>query len=126
MKTKSQRGTKEAIEQLNHWSKSEVTVKLVVRPRIQGPFCVCHTGCVRKFPSDVYDIFYLEPNEGGGTFEFDPDTCQPTIRRTKTYTQVCFTEGGVSLFLLELFRDPAGEELGTASAETLDGEVERP
>jgi hypothetical protein len=123
VKTKSQCGTREAIKQLNQWSKSEVTVKLIVK---LGPFIVWHSGCVRKFGADADNIFYVEPNQGGGTFEFEPSDCQLTIRRTKTYTEICFSQEGVSLFLFEYFRDAEGaEELGVASVTTLDGEVER-
>ena len=87
----SRSGTSQAIAQLNEWSKSEVTVKLVVK---LGPFITCHLGCVRKFGSDADNIFYLEPDDGGGTFEFSPSDNRPTIRRNKTCTEVCFSRRG--------------------------------
>jgi hypothetical protein len=96
MKTKSQRGTKEAIEQLNKWSKSEETVKLIVR---LGPVTVHHGGRVSKFADK---LFYFKPNGGGGMFSFNLFDSQTTIERTDA--SVCFSQGGVSMSLQELFR----------------------
>lgn len=111
MKTDSRSGTSQAIQQLNEWSKSEVTVKLVVK---LGPFIACHIGCVRKFGADADNIFYVEPDEGGGTFAFSPSDDQPSIRRNMTCTEVCFSRRGVSLILFE-FRDvKRAEELKIA------------
>jgi hypothetical protein len=94
-----------ALKQLNEWSQSSATLKLIVSA---GPLRVWYVGHLSKL-TDL-NIFFFKPNEGGGAFEFSPSQCPPVIQRTDIYTTVSFREERVALNLLEWFGDPPSKK----------------
>ena len=105
--------TSEAVRQLNDWVKSAIHLMLIVSAE---PFSVFHTGHLQKLDHD--DVYYVEPNEGGGVFEFSPSDCRPAIHRTEAYTLVSFSKGEIGLKLMENFAD-AKRETAEAPSEGL-------
>jgi hypothetical protein len=86
------------LSQLNDWVQSETVLRLILSAEA---FSVFHTGCLQKLPGDN-DIFYLEPAEGGGTFELSPSACRTAINRQGDWTAVAFSKGNsIVLKLLE-------------------------
>jgi hypothetical protein len=92
----------QVLKQLNSWTKSATLMRLIVSA--QPSFSIFHTGCVQKLTGSD-DIFYLEPNEGGGVFEFSPDGGPVFIERTEKYTVVTFGDRQTVLRLMENFAD---------------------
>jgi hypothetical protein len=101
------------LKQLNSWSTSGTLLRLVVSA--QPLFSIFHTGSVCKLAGPD-DIFYLEPNEGGGVLEFSPSGCPVFIEHTEKRTTVMFGNGKIALKLMENFAD-AERMAQTVSAE---------
>lgn len=98
--------TSEAVKQLNDWVESAIMLRLIISAA--EVFSVFHTGHLQKFDGSD-DVFYLEPNEGGGVFEVSSSECRPVIDRTEDYTLVSFSKGEIALKLMENFADAKGE-----------------
>ena len=98
--------TSQVLKQLNDWVKSTVQLRLIVSAEA---FSVFHTGRLQKLGGSD-NIFYIEPNEGGGVFEISPSDCPTLIQRTDEYTIVCFCNGKLTpLTLMEYFADAKRE-----------------
>jgi hypothetical protein len=90
------------LKQLRNWVESETVLRLITSAQA---FSVFHTGRLQTLDGSD-DIFYVEPNEGGGVFEISPSDCPTLIERTDEYTIVCFCNGKLTpLKLMEYFAD---------------------
>lgn len=95
------------LKQLKNWVESETVLRLIIS---EQAFSVFHTGRLQKLDGSD-DIFYVEPNEGGGVFEISPSDCPTLIQRTDEYTVVCFCNGELTpLTLMEYFADAKREK----------------
>jgi hypothetical protein len=103
----------EVLKQLNDWVNSETPLMLIVSAEA---FSVFHTGCLQKLHGNN-DIFYVEPAEGGGTFEFSPSDCRTAIHREKDWITVSFYKGSSALKLLEAPWPAAAPEVTNAPDE---------
>jgi hypothetical protein len=113
-KTVGAKRTSGVLKQLNDWVQSETVLRLIVSAEA---FSVFHTGCLQKLPGDN-DVFYLEPSEGGGTFEFSPSDCRATSHREDDWTAVSFSKGkSIVLKLLEAPWRAAAPEVTNAPDE---------
>ena len=65
------------------------------------------------------DIFYLEPMEGGGVFEFSPSQCRPVIERTDAYILISFCKGEIPLKVMDYFGDAQEDVQTVGEAATL-------
>ena len=89
----------QVLEQLNNWTSSAVTLRLIVSAEA---FSVFHTGFLCRL-TETEDVFVFEPNEGGGVFVCSPSECPSFITWTDTYTLVKFRNGKIVLKLMEDF-----------------------
>jgi len=78
-------GSKEAVEQLDSWCKSGITLRLVLPLE---SFSIWHTGHLSKITNP--EIYFFHTDEGGATFHLHPLSCQPSIHRTDFSTTVSF------------------------------------
>lgn len=62
------------------------------------------------------DIFYLEPMEGGGVFEFSPSQCSLL---SDTYILISFCKGEIALKVMDYFGDAQGDVQTVGEAATL-------
>ena len=104
---RSRGGSEQAVEQLNNWCKSGITLRLVV---LLEPFSIWHDGTLSKINN--LELYFFHPDHGGGTFNVSPLRCRPAIHRSDFSVTVSFRKrkGKIGLNLMELLGDARSAE----------------
>lgn len=99
-----ERRVKEAVEQLNNWSKSGIALRFTIWC---GLFTLWHKGSLLKLGEDD---FLFRPETGGGNIEFHPSRCRTGVEVTQFSTAVNLYKGQISINLWEWFGDSEDAE----------------